>query len=63
VANLRTRFEYHHNTEGGDAQKDFAEFVGRQAALVLDIAERRLQGGALQGTPACGCHAPVQPLF
>ena len=45
VANLRTRFEHHHNTEGGDAQKDFAEFVGRQAALVLDIAERRLQGG------------------
>ena len=45
VANLRTRFEHHHSIEGGDAQRDFAEFVGRQAALVLDIAERRLQGG------------------
>lgn len=45
VANLRIRFEHHHNSEGGDAQRDFAEFVGRQAALVLDIAERRLQGG------------------
>jgi len=45
VANLRQRFEQHHNIEEGDAQRDFAEFVGRQAALVLDIAERRLQGG------------------
>ena len=45
VANLRARFEHHHNIEDGDAQRDFAEFVGRQAALVLDIAERRLQGG------------------
>jgi glycerol-3-phosphate O-acyltransferase len=45
VANLRARFEHHHNIEEGDAQRDFAEFVGRQAALVLDIAERRLQGG------------------
>ena len=45
VANLRQRFELHHNIEQADAQRDFAEFVGRQAALVLDIAERRLQGG------------------
>ncbi len=45
VANLRQRFEQHHNIDGGDAQRDFAEFVSRQAALVLDIAERRLQGG------------------
>ena len=45
VANLRQRFEQHHNIEEGDAQRDFAEFVSRQAALVLDIAERRLQGG------------------
>ena len=45
VANLRQRFEQHHNIEDGDAQLDFADFVGRQAALVLDIAERRLQGG------------------
>ena len=45
VANMRTRFEQHHNTDDSDAQRNFAEFVGRQAALVLDIAERRLQGG------------------
>ncbi|MCB1708785.1 MAG: glycerol-3-phosphate acyltransferase, partial [Halioglobus sp.] len=45
VANLRQRFELHHNIDQADAQRDFAEFVGRQAALVLDIAERRLQGG------------------
>ncbi len=45
VANLRQRFEQHNNIEEGDAQRHFAEFVGRQASLVLDIAERRLQGG------------------
>ena len=45
VANLRERFELHHSIEQDNAQRDFAEFVGRQAALVLDIAERRLQGG------------------
>ena len=45
LANLRQRFELHHNIEEHNAQRDFAEFVGRQAALVLDIAERRLQGG------------------
>ena len=51
VANLRTRFEYHHNTEGGDAQKDFAEFVGRQAALVLDIAASALTTALLLAGP------------
>jgi len=45
VANLRTRFEQHHPIEGGEAQQNFANFVARQAALVLDMAERRLQGG------------------
>ncbi len=46
VANLQHRFERHHNIEEGEAQQqDFANFVARQAALVLDIAERRLQGG------------------
>ena len=45
VANLRARFEQLHQTEGGDTQRDFADFVARQAVLVLDLAERRLQGG------------------
>ncbi len=29
----------------GDGQRDFADFVARQAVVVLDLAERRLQGG------------------
>lgn len=45
VANLRARFEQLHQTEDSDAQRDFADFVARQAAVVLDLAERRLQGG------------------
>ncbi len=46
IANLQQRFERHHNIDEGEAQQqDFADFVARQAALVLDIAERRLQGG------------------
>jgi glycerol-3-phosphate O-acyltransferase len=43
--NLSQRFEHHHSLEDGEAQQDFADFVARQAAVVLDIAERRLQGG------------------
>jgi glycerol-3-phosphate O-acyltransferase len=45
VANLRQRFERDHNTSDTRAQREFGDFVARQAALVLDIAERRLQGG------------------
>ena len=45
VANLRNRFELHHNSDSIEAQSEFAEFVARQATLVLDMAERRLQGG------------------
>ncbi len=45
VANLRARFEEHHTTESTDAQRGFSDFVARQAAVVLDLAERRLQGG------------------
>ena len=46
VSNLRERFESHHNVEEGSAQQqEFADFVARQAAIVLDLAERRLQGG------------------
>jgi glycerol-3-phosphate O-acyltransferase len=45
VANLRARFEQLHQKDDGDTQRDFADFVARQAAVVLDLAERRLQGG------------------
>ena len=46
VSNLRDRFESHHNLEEGiSQQREFANFVARQAAIVLDLAERRLQGG------------------
>jgi glycerol-3-phosphate O-acyltransferase len=45
VANLRERFEHTHTTEHADTQREFADFVARQAVVVLDLAERRLQGG------------------
>ncbi len=45
VANLRARFGRGHNVAEGDARRDFADFVARQAVVVLDLAERRLQGG------------------
>jgi glycerol-3-phosphate O-acyltransferase len=45
VANLRARFELHHKIDNDDSQRDFADFVARQASVVLDLAERRLQGG------------------
>jgi len=45
VANLRVRFGRVHSADNGDAQRDFADFVARQAVVVLDLAERRLQGG------------------
>ncbi len=45
VANLRARFGRGHQTPDGDGQRDFADFVARQAVVVLDLAERRLQGG------------------
>lgn len=45
IANLRARFEQGYTHGIGDAQRDFADFVARQAVVVLDLAERRLQGG------------------
>jgi len=45
LANLRARFAQGANAQNGDAQRDFADFVARQAVVVLDLAERRLQGG------------------
>ncbi|MBE9540076.1 MAG: glycerol-3-phosphate 1-O-acyltransferase [Proteobacteria bacterium] len=43
--NLKTRFLHQHGADGADKPGAFAGFVARQAALVLDIRERRLQGG------------------
>jgi glycerol-3-phosphate O-acyltransferase len=45
IANLRERFSHTHNTETGNTQREFADFVTRQAVVVLDLAERKLQGG------------------
>ena len=44
VANLRARFEQGHEAQNSDAAREFADFVARQAVVVLDLAERRLQG-------------------
>ena len=45
IANLQARFDLHQKTESGQTRQDFADFVARQASVVLDLAERRLQGG------------------
>ena len=44
LANLRDRFAQQHSSDDGRTAEIFASFAARQAALVLDIAERRLQG-------------------
>jgi len=45
VANLKLRFEAHHAVDHAASQEEFANFVARQAAVVLDMAERQLKGG------------------
>ncbi|QFU77286.1 glycerol-3-phosphate 1-O-acyltransferase [Halioglobus maricola] len=45
MANLRQRFEDQHSDERAASQSEFANFVARQAALVLDMEERKLKGG------------------
>jgi glycerol-3-phosphate O-acyltransferase len=45
VANLRRRFEAHHALDKASSQEEFANFVARQASVVLDMAERQLKGG------------------
>jgi glycerol-3-phosphate O-acyltransferase len=44
VANLRARFEQGHGAQNSDGGREFADFIARQAVVVLDLAERRLQG-------------------
>jgi glycerol-3-phosphate O-acyltransferase len=45
MANLKQRFEAHHAVGETTSQEEFANFVARQAAVVLDMAERQLKGG------------------
>ncbi|MFV8818559.1 glycerol-3-phosphate 1-O-acyltransferase [Haliea sp. E17] len=45
LANLRDRFEEHRAESRAVGESGFASFVARQAAVVLDIAERKLKGG------------------
>ncbi len=45
MANLRQRFEAHHPVDDSASQEAFANFVARQASVVLDMAERQLKGG------------------
>ena len=44
LARLQSDFSSHHRHEEGDQEQALARFIARQAALALDIAERRLQG-------------------
>ncbi|PLW66803.1 glycerol-3-phosphate 1-O-acyltransferase [Pseudohalioglobus lutimaris] len=45
MSNLKHRFEAHHAVDNASSQEAFASFVARQAAVVLDMAERQLKGG------------------
>ncbi|PLW83690.1 glycerol-3-phosphate acyltransferase [Kineobactrum sediminis] len=44
LGNLRARYEGKYGQSSSEAPDSFGVFVARQAAVVLDIAERRLQG-------------------
>ncbi|MFV0277280.1 MAG: 1-acyl-sn-glycerol-3-phosphate acyltransferase, partial [Parahaliea sp.] len=44
LANLRMRYQGKYQRDSREHPESFAIFVARQAAIVLDIAERRLQG-------------------
>jgi len=45
VENLAERFRHKYGQEPSERLEDFAVFVSRQAAVVLEMQERRLQGG------------------
>ena len=45
IKNLRDRYQHKYGIKTSEAPQSFAKFVARQAAIVLDIGERRLQGG------------------
>jgi len=63
VANLRARFENHHNAEHGEAQQQFGNFVARQAVVVLDLAERKLQGGRYKVPRQVAANLMADPEF
>ncbi|HAN29125.1 MAG TPA: glycerol-3-phosphate 1-O-acyltransferase [Haliea salexigens] len=46
LGNLRQRYHHKYAQESSADSTAFGTFVARQAAVVLDIAERRLQGGS-----------------
>ncbi len=45
ILEMADRFQRKTGLVGGDHPTDLAVFIARQAAIVLDMAERRLQGG------------------
>lgn len=45
LENLRARYRHKYDIDPSEVPDSFAKFVARQAAIVLDIAERHLQGG------------------
>lgn len=45
IGDLKQRFSNQQQTDPAEQKSEFAAFVGRQAGLVLDLAERHLQGG------------------
>ena len=45
MANLQARFQNQQGTDQTVSQEEFANFVARQAAVVLDLEERKLKGG------------------
>jgi len=45
IGNLRDRYQHKYGIPTSEAPQSFAKFVARQATIVLDISERRLQGG------------------
>lgn len=45
LTNLHTRFALKIDAQSASAPQEFASWVARQAAIVLDLSERRLRGG------------------
>jgi len=61
--NLAQRFERTQGQDENSKPEGFAAFVARQAALVLDIAERRLQGGRYKVPRFVAEHLKASPGY
>ena len=61
-ANLLQRFKHQEKQEEANSDR-FAAFVARQAALVLDIAERRLHGGRYKVPRFVAEHLKTSPAY